>query len=400
MTKDRILIISGGILPVPAVNGGAVETLIDSLIRENSIHKEFCIDVVSCDGGTDTENTDAAYIKIRYPWYVRWMDRMAYLYMEKKKSWRSMFARNHYKSIYYRKRLKKAVDYERYGAVIVENNMTLLEAVCEEMGESFSDKCYYHMHSVLIDNPAMVPYLAKCRKILTVSDYVTRELKKKVPEFEHTVIEKVTNGIRLPAEEGEDTAGSLRKFYGIHKDACVFLYMGRLSVEKGARELLDAYEQGNFKNAVLVYAGSAISGSAEMTSYVKEMMQRAEQSDGRVIFTGYIPHEDVGGYYRMADALVVPSVVGDAAPPTILEGMAPGIPIIAARVGGIPEYTEHYSAISYVEPGKGFTERLSIRMADFAQSCTHTRVTPVYYDTCQFFKSFCNAVRDGEDSYE
>ena len=43
----RILIISPGRLPVPAVRGGAVETLIESLLRYNEIEKKSTIDVVS-----------------------------------------------------------------------------------------------------------------------------------------------------------------------------------------------------------------------------------------------------------------------------------------------------------------------------------------------------------------
>lgn len=392
MIKKRMLIISGGILPVPAVNGGAVETLIDSLVKENSIHKVFQIDIVSCDCRTSTENIDARYIKIHYPFYIRMMDRIAYSYMEKKKSWRSMFARNHYKSIYYRKKLKKVVDYNQYDVVVVENNMTLLEAIYEQMGESFSEKCFYHMHSVLIDNPSMIPYLAKCKKILAVSNYVVNELKNNVPEFYNTIIEKITNGISIPTEKREVPSNDLRDLYGISKDTCVFLYMGRLSIEKGAKELLDAYKMGNFKNAILIYAGSAISGSAEITSYVSEMMQNAEKLHSKVIFTGYIPHENIDSYYKMADVLVVPSVVGDAAPLTIIEGMAFGVPIIAAKVGGIPEYSESYSAISYVDPGEQFVERLSLRMVDFSENCTHTRAMPIHYDTNQFFESFCDAI--------
>lgn len=392
MIKKRILIISGGILPVPAVSGGAVETLIDNFVRENSIHKVFCIDIVSCDSGAGTENIYAHYIKIHYPLYIRLLDRIAYLYMEKKKDWRSMFVRNRFKSMHYKRKLKKAVDYNQYDVVIVENNMSLLEAIEKEMGESFSDKCFYHMHSVLIDNLAMIPYLAKCKKILTVSNYVVNELKQNVPEFCNTIIEKVTNGICIPVEKGEDSSPDLRDLYGISEDICVFLYMGRLSIEKGAKELLDAYAKGNFKNAILMYAGSAISGSAEITPYVLEMMEKAKRLHNRVIFTGYIPQGNIESYYKMADVLIVPSVVGDAAPLTIIEGMAFGIPIIAAKVGGIPEYTENYSSISYVAPGKQFVEKLSFQMSDFAANCTHTRAVPVYYDSSQFFKSFCEAI--------
>lgn len=393
----KLLIISGGVLPVPAVKGGAVETLIDSIVSENEKTKAFEIDIVSCESNCQTNNEDANYFMIHYPWYIRLGDWVSYLYTEKiKKDWRSMFLRNRYKSVYYMCKLIKCVDYSNYDAVVVENNMSLLEYVYKAMGEDFLKKCFYHMHSVLIDNTAMIPYLVKCKKILTVSDYVTNELKCTVPALQNTIIQKVTNGIETSAFVTNilDVRRRLRKEYNINNDTCVFLFMGRLSIEKGAKELLEAYTKGVFHNAVLMYVGSAISGSKKVTSYVSSMRELAKHSPNRIEFTGYISHEQINGYYYMADALVVPSIVGDAAPLTVLEGMASGIPIIAANVGGIPEYTDGYNAITYVDSGKGFVEKLKEQMMKFYECCLHKRTVPVCYDTKQFFESFSSAIND------
>ncbi len=390
----KLLIISGGVLPVPAVKGGAVETLIDSIVKENEKTKAFEIDIVSCESNCQTNNKAANFFIIHYPWYIRLSDRVSYLYTEKiKKDWRSMFIRNRYKSLYYMRKLIECVDFHKYDVVVVENNMSLLESVYKSMEEDFSKKCFYHMHSVLVDNLAMIPYLAKCKKILTVSDYVTNELKRTVPAFQNTIIQKVINGIETSfAANSLDMRRRLRKKYNIDDDTCVFLFTGRLSIEKGAKELLEAYTKGIFHNAILMYVGSAVSGSKEVTSYVSSMRELAEHSPNRIEFTGYISHEQINGYYQMADVLVVPSVVGDAAPLTVLEGMASGIPIIAANVGGIPEYTSDYNAITYVDSGEGFVEKLGEQMMKFYENCLHKRTVPVYYDTRQFFESFCSAI--------
>ena len=49
----KVLIVSPGGLPIPAVKGGAVETLIEYLINENELESNFIFTVVSC------ENNDA-----------------------------------------------------------------------------------------------------------------------------------------------------------------------------------------------------------------------------------------------------------------------------------------------------------------------------------------------------
>ena len=44
----KIAIITSGILPVPAVQGGAVENLIDFYLEYNDIHKLHDITIYSC----------------------------------------------------------------------------------------------------------------------------------------------------------------------------------------------------------------------------------------------------------------------------------------------------------------------------------------------------------------
>ena len=51
-------------------------------------------------------------------------------------------------------------------------------------------------------------------------------------------------------------------------------------------------------------------------------------------FVGY--QEDVAGYYRLFDAFLLPSVT-EGTPVSAIESLASGTPVVANRVGGVPD---------------------------------------------------------------
>jgi glycosyltransferase involved in cell wall biosynthesis len=69
----------------------------------------------------------------------------------------------------------------------------------------------------------------------------------------------------------------------------------------------------------------------------------------RVISLGKLPHGMLPQYYSASDLVICPSL-GDNLPFTILEAMACGTPVVASRVGGIPEMIESGVSGVLVEP--------------------------------------------------
>lgn len=59
--------------------------------------------------------------------------------------------------------------------------------------------------------------------------------------------------------------------------------------------------------------------------------------NGNVIFTGYIPYEEMVELYSISSFGVIPSIVNEACLLTAIEMMACELPIICTNSGGLPE---------------------------------------------------------------
>ncbi|MFP6737999.1 MAG: glycosyltransferase [Planctomycetota bacterium] len=118
------------------------------------------------------------------------------------------------------------------------------------------------------------------------------------------------------------------------------LFAGDLSEAKGIRDLLEAREQVleqgvDFR---LFFAGSG-SLEAEISSV-----------EGCSLL-GTLSQEDLARWYRAADLLVLPSH-SEGTPLVVMEALCCGTPVLATRVGGIPELIEPGTTGELVNPGQ------------------------------------------------
>jgi glycosyltransferase involved in cell wall biosynthesis len=70
-----------------------------------------------------------------------------------------------------------------------------------------------------------------------------------------------------------------------------------------------------------------------------------------VTFAGYCSGVSLWDKIRESSCLVVPSEWYENAPMTVLEGMAFAKPVVASRIGGIPEQVVHEETGILFEPG-------------------------------------------------
>jgi glycosyltransferase involved in cell wall biosynthesis len=144
------------------------------------------------------------------------------------------------------------------------------------------------------------------------------------------------NGIDLSAFTAgfEANRQATRRALGIPPDAPLLITVAVLRPAKGIQYLLEALP------AILEAMPEArylVVGSGDYEDHLKGLATSYGLAD-RVIFTGV--RHDVPNLLSISDLFVLPTL--DEALPTVLaEAMAAQKPIVASRVGGVPEMVEH-----------------------------------------------------------
>ncbi len=128
-----------------------------------------------------------------------------------------------------------------------------------------------------------------------------------------------------------------------------FLYLGRLSHEKGVETLIEA--------AAGTDATITIAGDGPERARLEAL---AAASGAHVEFTGHVPPDRVRELTAAARAVVVPSRWPENCPLVVLEAMASRRPVIASSVGGIPELVRDGREGLLVPPGAAGALRAAI----------------------------------------
>lgn len=107
-------------------------------------------------------------------------------------------------------------------------------------------------------------------------------------------------------------------------EAPLLLYVGRVSAEKEIDKIKPVLE--NIPNARLAIVGNGPAREELETLF----------ADTNTHFVGYLHGRDLGAAYASADAFIFPSST-ETLGLVLLEAMAAGCPVVAARRGGIPD---------------------------------------------------------------
>ncbi len=121
-----------------------------------------------------------------------------------------------------------------------------------------------------------------------------------------------------------------------------FIYFGRLSREKGLETLVRAA-------SLVPDMRVTIAGDGP---YRRETLELKENLPcPNVELTGHLEKDRLADRIKASIAVVLPSICYENCPYSVLEAFAYGKPVIATRIGGIPEMISHGENGFLVEPG-------------------------------------------------
>lgn len=180
--------------------------------------------------------------------------------------------------------------------------------------------------------------LISADKCYAVSDFVRNRLinRGQCPESR---VDTILNGVdlaRFSPSFSSNGAHPVNIFCG-----------GRATMHKGVHVLIQAAallrDRHTLSDFHVVFAGDGPD-----LDYFKRMADELKL-EGHFQFLGHV--DSTEAFVRTADIVVVPSIWGDACPSSISEALAAGKPLVATRVGGVPELIGDGEAALMTEPG-------------------------------------------------
>ena len=151
--------------------------------------------------------------------------------------------------------------------------------------------------------------------------------------WDATRLQHVGNFLPAFAMQGAERAPESSKRY---------LYAGRLSAEKGIGTLLAAVARVGRGTLV-------VCGSGPQEDAVRQAAARLPA--GRIEYKGHVTQDVLTSEMQRADFMVLPSEWFENAPFAILEAMAAALPVLASRIGGIPELIDDAQTGVLIAPG-------------------------------------------------
>lgn len=331
-----IAIVVAELLPVPPVQGGAVEHWVDEAsARMGGPGRELTI--VSRPAG-QPGRPGIRYLGI--PWTP--LERYAQRLKEGASRRNPLRYLAKIQNVFsYGRRVARAV--ADHDLVYLHNEPNILLFLRRRPGQ----KIVLHMHNDHLSmrwfRPLYRRALARADLVLCVSDYIRREAIRHFPEHaaRFRVLFNATDPDKFRPDA--DARARLDGIVGFDPRLCYLLYVGRLTPVKGVHVLIAAFRRlrAAHPELRLIVTGSSFFGGAAKTGYERELEALAGPVGDAIVFTGYLPHDQLRHLYAAADMVVMPSVWQEPQGLVALEAMASGAFVIGTAVGGIPEVVEH-----------------------------------------------------------
>jgi glycosyltransferase involved in cell wall biosynthesis len=203
---------------------------------------------------------------------------------------------------------------------------------------------FHHVHSTYSylhkRNYFIEKFLSRfTHKILCCSEAVKRFVSEKEGISEDRLV-VIYNGTTEPNSLNISAAHGLKKKLRIPQNASVIGCVATLVPHKGHRYLLEAFKK--IENGYLLLVGNGPI-KTDLDKIVFEL-----GISNRVIFTG--SQIDVAPYMQVMDIVVLPSSEVEGLGISLIEAMAVSKPVVATKIGGVPEVVDDGNTGLLVKP--------------------------------------------------
>ncbi|MEW5784269.1 MAG: glycosyltransferase family 4 protein [Bacillota bacterium] len=237
----------------------------------------------------------------------------------------------------------------------VENRPALVSRIKERYPLS---KIWLNLHSITFlapgknNNHDLGNALSLADRISVNSEFLKQYVSHLFPAIQHKVWVNYPGVNHLHYFPSCESKNYLRRgtVAGFSSHGPVILYVGRLRKMKGVDHLIRAFTRviSVYPSAQLLVIGSSDYTAYKESSYTRSLKILASSLglEKNITFKPHTSADELVKWYQVSDVFVCPSIVNEAFGLVNLEAMSCGIPVIASKIGGIPEVVEHnYSGL-------------------------------------------------------
>lgn len=364
---EDITLIMGSVFPVPAVKGGAVENLIENIAKAQEKEKKVNLNII-CAYDFNAEkiakekfkNTNFNHIKVGK--INKFIDQCISFVATKIFHKKNVMAYSYiFQRLGYYRKISSLLHKKDFGKIILENSTGLYLALKWKKNYlKYEGRYYYHCHNKVNMDFGCIDIIEKTNKFISVSDYIGKDLKNfsdRIKNKKFVTLKNIIDYEKFEKNITETEKNILKNKYHIDSNEKVIIFVGRLTEEKGIKQLLMAINDVTYKNFKLLIVGSYFFNTKVKSDFEKELDELVNKNKERIIFTGYINYNEIYQLYKIADIAVLPSMWDEPAGLTIQEAEACGLPVITTNSGGIPEYVINGSSI-IIKKDKNIVENL------------------------------------------
>lgn len=176
-----------------------------------------------------------------------------------------------------------------------------------------------------------------------------------------------TTGVDLAACDIIDKAEmskQLRGKYNIPDDAFVYGYVGRINIDKGTAELINAFEKMQKKHTDTYLL---LVGMIDDANPIDGETMKSAMDNPNIIFTGNVPSDEVYNYMAMFDVLTHPTY-REGFGKVLQEAMGMRLPIITTNVPGPSEVVKNgvSGILVNVKDSEDLLEKMELIYSDFS----------------------------------